>query len=147
MKKSLYFAIFAVFAFFSSVFAVSLCSKTGIVTVVLDPSIGGSGTASNNEAGVWKTNFSYGTVTGISTCQSVGGSARGDFSVEISANGGENNGQYCWCKMTHPMASRWVFNVDRASAAYCRSSCMDYCGSSARNDEAFRGGLFGSVAP
>ena len=145
MKKSLYFAIFAVFAFFTSVLAVSLCSKTGIVTVVLDPSIGGTGYSYNNDAGVWKTNFSYGTVTGISTCQSVAGSAQGDFSVEISANGGENNGKYCWCKMTHPMASRWVFRSVNKSDDICWSNCTYSCGYGAEAVEALRVGLFGSV--
>ena len=145
MKKSLYFAIFAVFAFFTSVLAVSLCSKTGIVTVVLDPSIASTGYSYNNDAGVWKANFSYGTVTGISTCQSVKGSSQGDFSVEISANGGETNGRYCWCKMTHPMASRWVFYDDRNSVDNCQSNCTYLCGFGAERYEALRNGLFGSV--
>ena len=147
MKKSLYFACFCVFAFFTSVLAVSLCSRNEVVTVVLDPTIGGSGSSYNNGAGAWKTNFSYGTITGISTCQSVKGSSMGDYSTEITANGGENNGQYCWCKMTHPMASRWVFSYDHGAAAGCQSNCTRDCGIYALRNEALRVGLFGSVAP
>ena len=145
MKKSLYFACFCVFAFFTPIFATPVCAKDSIVTVVLDPSIGGSGNAYNNEAGVWKTKFSYGTVTGISTCQSVKGSSTGDYSIGIMANGGENNGQYCWCKMTHPMASRWVFRGDAKTAADCRSNCTYHCAFYTKTEEVLRNGLFGSV--
>ena len=31
---------------------------------------------------------------------------------------------YCWCRMTHPAMSRWVFNRE---TAYCANSCTDYC--------------------
>ena len=142
MRKSLYFACFCIFAFFTSVFAVSLCSKTGIVTVVLDPSIAGTGYSYNKDAGVWKANFSYGTVTGISTCQSVAGSADYDYNTEITANGGEDYGQQCWCKMTHPMVSRWVW---RGVVTGCETKCLEVCGRNTSTNIGLRNGLFGSV--
>ncbi|MBQ0013099.1 MAG: hypothetical protein KBS86_00815 [Proteobacteria bacterium] len=59
----------------------------------------------------------------------------------------EENSLYCWCKMTEPSVSRWVFNdyyvfFDAGTCAYaCASFCADYV----QSDSGFRSGVFGSV--
>ena len=129
---------------------VSVCAKDSIVTVVLDPSINGASNTHNNSTGTWKVVFSYGNVSGISTCVSIAstgsmGSAKTTGGTPLDATGGETAGQYCWCKMTHPMSSLWVFRDDYGNAAACASSCADICGRSVQYG-AVRSGLFGSVA-
>ena len=55
-----------------------------------------------------------------------------------------NDRGYCWCRMTHPASSRWVFNNSN-SASNCASNCANNCGNNAQNNAALRSGLFGSV--
>lgn len=131
--------------------AVSVCAKDSVVTVVLDPSINGNSYTHNNSTGTWKTVFSYGNVSGISTCVATApsgsmGTVKTADGTHLSASGGQTSGQYCWCKMTHPMSSLWAFRIDSGCAAYCASYCSDYCGSRVQFRAALRGGLFGSVA-
>ena len=144
MKKSLYFAFFCVFAFFTSVLAVSLCSRNEVVTVVLDPSINGVSSSANEDAGVWQTVFPYGVVSGIAACLPYTATSSGDY-ADIEANGGENTGGRCWCKMKHPMESKWVF-MGTTEYSGC-NNCVKACGNAARNNRnSVRYGLFGSVA-
>ena len=149
MKRIIIFTMMIMFAV--PAVAVSVCAKDSVVTVVLDPSINGSSNTYNNSTGTWKTVFSYGNVSGISTCVSTAptgsmGSTKTTDGTPLVATGGETAGQYCWCKMTHPMSSLWVFHNDYGSAANCASHCTLYCGIHARNNAALRSGLFGSVA-
>ena len=113
--------------------AVSVCAKDSVVTVVLDPSINGNSYTHNNSTGTWKTVFSYGNVSGISTCTSTApsgsmGTTKTSEGTPLNATGGETAGQYCWCKMTHPMSSLWAFSNDFGSASDCASDCTTRCG-------------------
>ena len=134
------------------VLAVSVCTKDSVVTVVLDPTISGTSYTHNNSTGVWKTVFSYGNVSGISTCVpdapsgSMGSITTKETGGYLDAVGGATTGQYCWCKMTHPMSSLWAFGTDNGSAADCASRCTAYCGGDVQLNAALRSGLFGSVA-
>ncbi len=130
--------------------AVSVCAKDSVVTVVLDPSIAGASYTYNNSTGTWKTVFSYGNVSGISTCVSITptgsqGSTKTTDGTLLDATGGETTGRYCWCKMTHPMSSLWAFDID-AGGVFCASDCAYYCGRYVKESAALRSGLFGSVA-
>ena len=134
------------------VLAVSVCAKDSVVTVVLDPTIAGTSYTHNNSTGVWKTVFSYGNVSGISTCvpdapsDSKGSITTKETGGYLDAVGGATTGQYCWCKMTHPMSSLWAFHYDDGSVASCASRCADRCGLYVQHAAALRSGLFGSVA-
>lgn len=132
--------------------AVSVCAKDSVVSVVLDPSIGGNSYTYNNSTGVWKTVFSYGNVSGVSTCSTVAptgdtGSTKTSEGTPLDAVAGDVSGKYCWCKMTHPMSSLWAFLGGYGNASACASDCTNGCGRNVRYDAAaLRGGLFGSVA-
>ena len=45
--------------------------------------------------GEWVAKFSYGSIKGTSVCANNGGT------YDTVGNPNGNNGQYCWCKMTH----------------------------------------------
>ena len=150
MKKICIFSILIMLVALPAL-AVSVCAKNSVVSVVLDPTIGGNSYTYNNSTGVWKTVFSYGNVSGVSTCSTIGptgsmGSTLTSDGVPLDAVAGDTSGRYCWCKMTHPMASRWVFCIDYGSASACASGCTLDCGLRARSYVALRVGLFGSVA-
>ena len=143
--------IFGFMLFAIPALGVSVCAKDSIVTVVLDPSITGKSYTYNNSTGTWKVVFSYGNVSGISTCVSIAqtgsmGSTKTTDGTPLDATGGETTGQYCWCKMTHPMSSLWVYYKDYGLAVSCTQSCTNHCGVYLRESAALRSGLFGSVA-
>ncbi len=131
--------------------AVSVCARDSVVSVVLDPSIGGNSYTYNNSTGVWKTVFSYGNVSGVSTCSTVAptgsrGSTKTSAGTPLDAVAGDVSGRYCWCKMTHPMSSLWAFYDGNGNASLCASNCTNHCGNYVQNYADLRGGLFGSVA-
>lgn len=140
-------------AFVVPAFGTSMCVEDDTVAVVLDGSQNGTtGTSSQISTGTgdWSVTFAWGRVYGVSACVSANYGAALD---EITDNGaivvgGESNGGYCYCRMTHPAASRWVFRYS-SSAAGCASYCASYCDAvtgGVRGSAAVRGGVFGSVA-
>ncbi len=95
------------------------------------------------ENGTWgATLYTGDKVTGIASCNSTK-STRGETTTEEFSQSSE--GQYCWCKMTSPFASRWVFLNDYFSVVTCANSCASNCGYFVQNNSAFRSGLFSSV--
>jgi len=141
--------------------AATMCVKNDTISVVLDPAIGNTTNSTysyNTAASTWWTAFPYGTIHGISAClsskygQSMGGyvSQLSDTNPNTNESarvvGGETNGLHCWCKMTHPAVSRWVFAYSYSSLAGCAGDCASNCGIYARSRSALRAGLFGSVA-
>ena len=121
-----------------------LCAAEDTTAVILDPSIGGTGYKSDTNTMTWNTTFPYGTIYGVAACLSVGGGTQGTVNTDLNAGGGEKEGGYCWCKMTHPASSRWVF-YNSSPASTCASLCASDCGYYARSVAALRSGLFGSV--
>ncbi len=150
MKKIFLFVFIGIMSAFSS-HATTMCVNNDVVSVVLDPSIAGTNYSYNTAQSAWWTWFPYGTIRGISACLSSNyDQSRGGAVAQLTDNGarvvgGETNGLYCWCKMTHPAASLWVFAYTISSDSGCANYCAYFCGSGVRNDSGMRGGLFGSV--
>ena len=120
-----------------------MCSSDDYVTVVLDPYVDGTNRTYNAAAMTWTTVFPYGNVSGIAVCNDTGGS----YGVASNDEQYETGGVKCWCKMTHPAVSRWVFSNSYSSASDCAANCASYCGNSVQGNSGFRSGVFGSVAP
>ncbi|MBR5354808.1 MAG: hypothetical protein IK122_01630, partial [Alphaproteobacteria bacterium] len=133
--------------------AATMCSKNDTITIVLDPSISGTDYSYGTGQSTWAGWFSYGTIRGISACLSSNyGKSQGGTVSNLHDNGelvigGETNGEYCWCKMTHPVASLWVYSHVRSPASECAAYCGRGCGYYVRisNVPALRRGLFGSA--
>jgi len=120
-----------------------MCSSSDYVTVVLDPYVQGTTYTYNAAAMTWTTVFPYGNVSGVAVCNDTGGS----YGVASNDEQYETGGVKCWCKMTHPAVSRWVFYFSRSAASDCADGCAYDCGYHVRYDSDFRSGVFGSVAP
>ena len=144
--------------------ATDMCARDDTMVLVFDKDIGGSGSGNNATEWTWWVNFAYGRIAGDATCLSVKeGLGRtsgrgayygtGDYSktfieAEPGLKGTDSDGndrKYCWCKMTHPVSSRWVFRNAIADSSTCASFCASGCGDYVRNNSALRGGVFGSV--
>ncbi len=142
--------------------ATEMCARNNMIVIPLDSNVGGSGNSYNQKEMVWSATFPYGMISGEATCLSAaeGGKPSGTMGVYTNVDGqmldqsvpaglmhydaNNNERGYCWCRMTHPAASRWVF-ARSFSASHCASNCANICGSYARADAALRSGLFGSV--
>ena len=123
--------------------ATTMCALEDTTAVILDPSINGTSSKYDVNTFTWNTTFPYGTIYGVAACLSVNGGTQGTMNPDLDAGGGEKEGGYCWCKMTHPASSRWIFYS--SSASTCASICTSRCGSIVKDNAAMRSGLFGSV--
>ena len=139
MRKFL-LSIIATFITFSA-HANAMCSDTDYVTIVLDPYINGKNYTHNAAAMTWTTIFPYGNVSGVAVCNDTGGT----YGVSSNNEQYETGGVKCWCKMTHPAVSRWVFHTSYSSAFECTSRCSLDCSARVCYDSVFRSGVFGSV--
>ena len=143
--------------------ATEMCARNDTIVIPLDSNVGGSSYDSNFAEATWWAIFNYGRIYGVSTCLSAaeGGKPSSGMGV-ITNDKGEmlpddealagrtgkdadgNDRGYCWCKMTHPASSRWVFFYSY-SASNCASNCANDCGRHAPAFGVLRSGLFGSV--
>ena len=124
--------------------ATTMCALEDTTAVILDPSIVGTGRGKYDEKFTWSVTFKYGTIYGVAACLSVNGGNQGTINPDLDAGGSEQEGKYCWCKMTHPASSRWMFGSSY-SASNCMSECIVNCGVLVRDSFAIRSVLFGSI--
>jgi len=148
MKKIFVFGLISILTLPAA--ATTMCAADDVLSIVLDPMIGGTSHNYNTDLFEWSTTFSYGTVWGIATCVDVKGSSNTAVDQLVDSNGevatgGERTGVHCWCQMTHPLQSRWVFLYSYSSVGDCGSSCANGCGYYVRDVSGFRAGVFGSV--
>ena len=144
--------------------ATDMCARNDTMVFVFDKDVNGTSNGNNATEWTWWTSFAYGRIAGEATCLSVseglgrttgqgayygtGEYANTFIDVEPGLHGTDSDGnerKYCWCKMTHPFSSRWVFREVSVSASSCGSGCANYCGSYIQNSAVVRGGVFGSV--
>jgi len=130
----------------------TMCSKNDTITIMLDPSIEGTEHYRSTAAqSTWMAVFPYGTVRGIHACLSSNyGKSLGEYVADLHDNnelvgGGETNGEHCWCKMTHPAASLWVFRITTTSASECANVCANHCGYRTHLGGTMRSGMFESI--
>ena len=85
-------------------------------------------------------------ISGIGICSSTEAS-KYQTATELDTSSTSANNKYCWCKMTSPAVSRWVF-VSRplASAGSCAMNCAYFCADYVRSIAVFRSALFGSLS-
>ena len=161
MKKVIYLLVGVLLSLPAS--ATEMCARNDTVVIPLDSNINGIGYSYDRAEATWWGIFNYGRIYGVATCLSAaeGGKPSGAQGVYTNDKGqmlpndealagrtGQdadgNDRVYCWCKMTHPMSSRWVFNIF-LSASVCKDSCSYYCCYTAYGNPGLRGGLFESV--
>ena len=142
MKRIL--VIFIMLCFVTPLYATTMCASEDTTAVILDPSINGTGNKRDPNTMTWNTTYPYGTIYGVAACLSVKGNGLGAINYDLDAGGGEREGGYCWCRMTHPASSRWVFG-NATTVSDCVSNCASNCGTYAQNSTVLRSGLFGSV--
>jgi hypothetical protein len=76
---------------------------------------------------------------GISYCSSTGGT------YAEQGNPGNSPGRYCWCALTNPAASAWVYQGDGGGAPGCSWYCAAACANEAQKYSGFRSALFNAI--
>ena len=100
----------------------------------------------------WETNFSYGTVKGMSKCSGLsGGNNNRATESELTSASGEK--KYCWCAATsytpdggnqcNIASPSWVFYGDYGSASNCAGLCAGGCADNVIYYDGFRRAVFG----
>ena len=117
---------------------------------------------SDLSTGEWKTNFSYGQVSGIAYCSGKsgnnhswqwGGNSSDWTATESELTSASGEKKYCWCKATNytPLngteqsvaSSSWVFDNGSVSADNCAFGCASACASRVSVYDDFRRAVFG----
>ncbi len=136
--------------------ATEMCARNDTIVVPLDATVAGNGNGYNAVEWMWWATFEYGKIYGTATCLSKAEVAellpsdddellgRSGKDAAAQESGGADNRGECYCKLTHPMSSRWVFFYSY-SASNCASNCAPYCANYARSAVGLGSGLFGSV--
>ena len=139
-----------------SAHATEMCARNDTIVVPLDATVPGTGNGYNTVEWMWWATFEYGKIYGTATCLSKAEVAellpsdddellgRSGKDATAEKEGTADNRGDCYCKLTHPMSSRWVFR-NSASASNCASHCALSCADDARAYVGLRSGLFGSV--
>ena len=120
----------------------------------LDPEINGVRADYDWDASAmtWISKFPYGYITGDATCVSEAeygqsaGSLNGADVVDNNFTAGltGNDRNLCFCRMSEPANSKWVF-VRSDNAAICSASCASDCAYRAFSYVGWRRALFGAI--
>jgi hypothetical protein len=136
--------------FIGAAHATEMCAKNNTIVVPLDATVSVTDNrliGSNEVEWIWWDGFPYGKVYGVATCLSlqevqkiennpdltaIPSVLNSDDDTLVGGVGNDANGNirsYCFCKLTHPMSSNWVFgrNLGNGCGAYqCNRDCYDW---------------------
>ena len=132
--------------------AASMCIPKSTYIAVLVPDKNGTSSDYDSD-GNWTAIFDYTTaglnsvtssvVVGISSCNEIPGTVNA-AADGISASASDT-GNYCWCGMTKPLISKWVFVGEYASDEVCAQSCAARCANYAETSTTFRTEIYGNI--
>ena len=127
---------------FANWIPISIGMTADTTAIILDPSV--NGTERTYTSNTWTVTFPNYTISGISTCNNSSGTY-GTAHPEYNFEPGEKTGIYCWCRMTNPARSAWVYMYLYSSVSNCASSCAVNCGDNVRVESAFRRAMYATA--
>lgn len=152
------FVILLCCVWYGASYGATFCAKSD--KIVLGASVLNRPTATTSTGFDWSAYIpEFGTIRGVSSCSTL----KADSSVNLhgcdtgsgynrtSASNGDvndnyytrNDGNLCWCKMTHPFESGWVStHLYGASGMLCEVECAIACAGHLKDT---RNGYFASL--
>ena len=106
----------------------------------------GSATGHTDWAATCTTNGVSTPISGIGVCGSTDGGSVGATATELDTSSTSDDNKYCWCKMTSPAVSRWVFLYSIGSASACAQTCAANCAYRVQLYASIRSAMFGSLS-
>ena len=169
--KKIIICLFCLIAF--NAHATEMCARRDTTVIPLDATVPRSGSSFDRIEWIWSGRFDYGDVYGTATClslhelreitgnpefvlitQGAGLSVLPTDDYELMGFYGYYNNDtsipeyertYCFCKLTHPMSSRWVYcPASNYGSAFCINFCADYCSRNMDNID-MRRAMFNSI--
>ena len=110
-----------------------MCAESDAIVIPYGTGVGTSSNytywpTSSNGGTTWTVPTYYGMFMGISAClPSSQNTSMYNINTSVSANGGEQAGLYCWCKMLHPVSSYWMYRDSLGNMTTCVSACARMC--------------------
>ena len=92
------------------------------------------------------TNGGSTPISGIGICSSTEDASQYATATELDTSSTADENLNCWCKMTSPAVSRWVFYYSHTSAGDCTRFCVRNCAVRVRDNASFRSAMFGSLS-
>lgn len=83
-----------------------------------------------------------GVVSGIAVCNSTEGTWATPTDTDFPTG---TTGNHCWCKMTDPLDSLWIYVYGFNSLSDCDNTCAFTCGNSMSNNEVFSEAMLSTV--
>ena len=99
----------------------------------------------SSSGNTWHTDVVPGTwmhdyADGLGDCRSQNGSTGAVW----NDNNEIESGKYCWCQMTSPYETKWIYSGMNNSSR-CQELCADTCGARSKTNSGVRNALFGSA--
>ena len=137
MKKHLLIAGLICVATIPSAVAVTKCVK-----------LSSSSTCSNyaGDGSNWSITCDGVPVSGVIFCGSQDGGSRGATSTAVAISSTIEDNKYCWCKMTSPAVSQWVFANELTSASQCKTLCVLNCAYGTQSQASMRSAMFSNLS-
>ena len=86
-------------------------------------------------------------ISGIGICSIVTPTSQYDATAtQLNTSSIVSDNKNCWCRITSPAVSRWVFLSSNTSAGDCAQACAYQCAEAIKRSQPFRYGLFGSLS-
>ena len=126
---------------------IALCPPASAVTKCVKLNSSTTCSSSSGEYGQsnWSATCDGVSVQGVAFCGSQSGNSVGATTDAVTTSSTSDDNRHCWCKMTSPAVSRWVFSYAITSAGYCANSCAYSCADRARYAASFRSALFSGL--
>ena len=129
---------------------ISIGMTSDSTSIILDPSVDGTNSSYVPADATWTVTFPDYTVSGIVSCDSPNGgtfaSAHPEYNNQIT-QGYHDGGLNCWCRMTSPVRSAWVFSDHDNVADDCTRLCAYRCARNIKENTYinFRRAMFNSA--
>jgi hypothetical protein len=131
--------------------ATTMCVTDDNTSIILDPSIQGTDHTYNEAKKTLTATFSYGTLSGEARCTDIKGTfAVADSSYDftnypVGTTTVDSSYKNCWCRITSPVRSAWVYGGTDDTATVCASTCTEYCSYAIQHTAGLRRAIFGSA--
>ena len=94
---------------------------------------------------LWHSVLGNKSVAGVSHCADFGGAVgTGRDVLSVASDVAEN--KHCWCRMSVPLLSRWVYSMEFASDLNCNKYCSAKCAEIFAEDASWRASMWENLS-
>lgn len=86
------------------------------------------------------------SIGGIGTCSNLRGFTVGTTADTLTTHSTASANQYCWCRLTSPAVSKWVFAATMTNGGMCQYNCASECAELLRTYKPFSSALFSNLS-